>query len=125
MRLNHIDLHTPDVASTRDFLINFFGLRLVETRGVDGLAILEDDSGLEIVISRPVAKLGGSDAVMAGVNTFHIGFILPNREAVDAQYERLLRAGADISGAPREIRGGWLFYCSAPGRILVEVGCRQ
>jgi catechol 2,3-dioxygenase-like lactoylglutathione lyase family enzyme len=125
MRLNHIDLHVPDVAATRDFFVSFFGLRHVETRGSNGLAILQDEGGLEIVVSQPIAKFGGADAVSAGANTFHIGFILPNREMVDAQYETLRQAGAEISGPPREIRGGWLFYCYAPGRILVEVGCRS
>ena len=25
---------------------------------------------------------------------------------------------------PRDIHGGYVFYCTAPGNILVEVGCR-
>ncbi|NLS15966.1 VOC family protein [Rhizobium sp. P40RR-XXII] len=124
MRLNHLDLHVPDVASTRDFLVTAFGLTEVETRGANGLAILRDDAGLELVISRPGEKFGGADTVTVGRNTYHIGFILPSREAVDAQYERVKAAGHEIWQPPAAIRGGWLFYCFAPGRILIEVGWR-
>jgi catechol 2,3-dioxygenase-like lactoylglutathione lyase family enzyme len=122
--LNHLDLHVPDVAATRDFLIEHFALTEVETRGTDGLAILNDDAGLELVISHPVAKFGSADQVSAGVATYHIGFILPSRDDVDALYERLVAANALIWNAPRAMRGGWVFYCFAPGRILIEIGFR-
>ncbi|WP_235364681.1 VOC family protein [Sphingomonas sp. ERG5] len=122
--MNHLDLHVPDVAATRDFLIEHFGLTEVETRGADGLAILNDDAGLEIVISRPIAKFGGMDQISLGRATYHIGFILPVREAVDALHARLVAADAEIWNAPSAIRGGWVFYCFAPGRILIEVGWR-
>ncbi|MFK0165521.1 VOC family protein [Rhizobium sp. NPDC090279] len=125
MRLNHLDLHVPDVAATRDFLVAAFGLTEVETRGANGLAILRDDAGLELVISRPVEKFGGSDTVAVGRNTYHIGFILPSREAVDAQYEKVRATGCEVWKPPAAVRGGWLFYCFAPGRILIEVGWRQ
>ncbi|QNQ10152.1 VOC family protein [Sphingomonas alpina] len=124
MRLNHLDLHVPDVAATRDFLIEHFGLAEIEMRGADGLAILNDDAGLELVISRPVAKFGGADQVSTAVATYHIGFILPSRGEVDALYAQLVAADAAIWNAPRAMRGGWVFYCFAPGRILIEVGFR-
>lgn len=125
MRLNHLDLHVADVATTRDFLVHHFGLRHVETRGRDGLAILYDGAGLELVISHAVAKFGGANADVIGANTYHIGFIVPTRDEVDRLYERLLTADADLWGAPQAMRGGWTFYCMAPGRILVEVGWRE
>jgi catechol 2,3-dioxygenase-like lactoylglutathione lyase family enzyme len=124
MRLNHLDLHVPDVAAARDFFVDIFGLTVVETRGQDGLAILNDDAGLELILSRPVEKFGGADNLMAGVNTYHVGFILPERDQVDAVYQRLVAAGHEAWHEPRAIRGGWLFYAMGPGRILVEVGWR-
>jgi predicted enzyme related to lactoylglutathione lyase len=124
MRLNHLDLHVPDVGATRDFFVSAFGFVAVETRGAEGLAILQDDAGLELVISRPIEKLGGADTVSAGRNTYHIGFILSSREAVDAQFERVKLAGGEMRQAPSALRGGWLFYCFAPGKVLVEVGWR-
>lgn len=91
MRLNHLDLHVPDVAATRDVLVAVFGLNAVETRGSNGLAILRDDAGLELVISRPVERFGGADTVSVGRNTYHIGFMQPSREAVDVLFERANR----------------------------------
>ncbi len=125
MRLNHLDLHVPDVAATRDVLVSAFGLTEVETRGANGLAILCDDAGLELVISRPIEKFGGADTVSVGRNTYHIGFMLPSREAVDAQYERAKAAGCEMRQPPAAMRGGWSFYCFAPGQILIEVGWRS
>jgi hypothetical protein len=61
MRLNHLDFHVPDIAATADFLIRHFGLRLKDMRGQNGLAILEDDAGLEIVLSHAISKFGTAD----------------------------------------------------------------
>jgi catechol 2,3-dioxygenase-like lactoylglutathione lyase family enzyme len=124
MRLNHLDLHVPDIAAARDFFCQCLGFTEVEMRGANGLAILHDDAGLELVLSRPIAKFGGADTPTAGANTYHIGFIQPRREDVDALFARVKAFGAEVWNEPAEIRGGWLFYCFAPGRILVEIGWR-
>ncbi|MDL2410217.1 VOC family protein [Rhizobium calliandrae] len=124
MRLNHLDLHVPDVAATRDFLVSVFDFTEIETGRANGRAILRDDAGLELVISRPVEAFGAADSVSVGRNTYHIGFMLPSRVAVDAQFERVKLAGCEIWKPPSAMRGGWLFYCFAPGRILIEVGWR-
>jgi catechol 2,3-dioxygenase-like lactoylglutathione lyase family enzyme len=124
MRLNHLDFHVPDIAASADFFTRHFGLKLLGMRGQNGLAILEDDEGLEIVLSHPVAKLGGADQQELQRQTYHIGFILPERPDVDRMHQSLLEAGAALSGPPMALRGGWLFYCTAPGNILVEVGWR-
>ena len=124
MRLNHLDLHVADVAKTRNFFVTHFGLRHLETRGDDGLAILQDNAGLELVISRPIAKLGGADQTALGCVTYHIGFLLPSRNEVDALYARLVVANVELAAAPRAMRGGWAFYVTAPGNILVEVSSR-
>jgi catechol 2,3-dioxygenase-like lactoylglutathione lyase family enzyme len=123
MRLNHIDLHVPNVAATSDFLVRVFGLT-EEARPNDALRILHDERGLEIVISRPNPKLGGTDAVTTGANSYHIGFMLPSRDAVDMQYRLVCAALAAPPRPPGPMRGGYAFYCEAPGRILIEVGCR-
>ncbi|WLR94697.1 VOC family protein [Shinella zoogloeoides] len=120
MRLDHLDLHVPNVLETRDFFATHFNLVPTETRG-SGLAILRDDAGLELVISRPVAKFGGADTPTAGRNTYHVGFTLNARADVDRLHTALTTAGTEIWMPPREMRGMWLFYCFAPGRILVEV----
>ena len=124
MRMNHLDLYVPDVQATSQFLTKHFGLKLVEMRGQGGLAILNDDAGMEIVVSHPIEKFGGADQVTLERETYHIGFILPAREDVDRLWQRLKAAGAGDLEEPRAIRGGWLFYCTAPGRVNIEVGWR-
>jgi len=124
MRLNHHDFHVPDIAETADFFIRHFGLTLKDMRGNNGLAILEDDTGLEIVLSHAIAKFGIADQVELQRQTYHIGFILPDRADVDRVHAGLVAAGVELSGPPAAMRGGWLFYCTAPGNILVEVGWR-
>lgn len=123
MRLNHIDLYVPDVRATADFLIRYFELTLIAMRGQDGLAILNDDSGMEVVISRPVTRLGGADQQTLGRETYHLGFILPERKDVDRVWQAL-RDGGETPAEPKAMRGGWLFYCAAPGGITIEVGWR-
>lgn len=93
-------------------------------RGANGLAILNDDSGLEIVVSRPVEKFGGAEQQALGVVTYHLGFIQPERAEVDRLYRELKDGDAELVGEPREMRGGYLFYCLAPGRVMIEVGWR-
>ena len=116
MHLNRLDLHVADVAATRDFLVHYFGLRERATLGRDGLAILEDDAGLELVISHPVARFGGATPDTAGAYTYHIGFMQPDRVAVDRLYQALLASTAEVWGEPRNVRNRWLFYCIAPGK---------
>jgi len=124
MKLNHLDLHVPDIAATADFLIEYFGLRLVEMRGANGLAILTDDDGLELVVSHAIEKFGSADQSVSKTVSYHIGFIVTDRAEVDAIYQRLKTSKAELWGEPREMRGGWAFYCLIPGHILVEVGAR-
>jgi catechol 2,3-dioxygenase-like lactoylglutathione lyase family enzyme len=125
MRLNHLDLHVPDVAATCEFFVRVFGLTLVEMRGAAGLAILNDDSGLELVISRPHPKFGGADGQASGITSYHVGFILNTRSEVLAVFQAAKAGGADIWQEPREMRGGLVFYAYAPGRVLVEVMSRD
>ncbi|CDZ25254.1 VOC family protein [Neorhizobium galegae] len=125
MRMNHIDIHVSDVAATSAFLVRHFGLTQREMRGTNGLAILADDAGLEIVVSRPVEKFGGAEQHALGVVTYHLGFIQPERADVDRLYRELKAGDAELVGEPREMRGGYLFYCLAPGRVMIEVGWRE
>ena len=115
MHINHIDIPVPDIAVTRDFFVDRLGFAHVATLGQDGLAILKDDNGTVLVLSR--AKSGAAPA-----DGFHIGFLLESREAVDAMHARL-PAGVPCA-APRDMRGGYVFYLEAPGPILIEVGHR-
>ena len=124
MRLNHLDVYVPDIAATADFFLRYFGLELREMNERVGRAILYDDQGTEVVLSRPLSKFGGADQVELQWQTYHIGFILAERSDVDRLHARLVADDATVPGPPAAIRGGWLFYCTAPGNVLVEVGWR-
>lgn len=123
MRLNHLDLHVPDVAATTEFFTRYLGLTHLDTRANGGLAILTDGHGLEFVLSHAIEKFGTADQSNSLV-TYHIGFIVDDRETVDATHAAMQADGISIPHPPREIRGGYLFYVHAPGNVLVEVAAR-
>ncbi|HEV7308515.1 VOC family protein [Ensifer sp.] len=123
MRLNHIDLHSPVVAETASFLIDHFGLTLVEKRGKDAFYRLTDGSGLVLVISPPITALGGGDQVSLNAQTYHVGFLLPERAEVDDAYQLVRQSGVQVI-PPADRHGAYVFYAVIPGNILVEVGHR-
>lgn len=123
MRLNHLDLHSPVVAETASFFIDHLGFMLVETRGKDAFYRLADEAGMVLVISPPIARLGGGDQVSLGLQTYHVGFLLSERTEVEDAYRRILPTGIRMTD-PEERHGAYVFYMVVPGNILVEVGHR-
>lgn len=121
MILNHLDLYVSDVTATREFFVQHFGFRHQSTRGTGRLAILYDDAGLELVISEPIGKLGGAEQVAMDVTTYHIGFRLSSTKDVDDVFLGLHSDQSQRIDPPKKMRGRYLFYCLAPGNILVEV----
>jgi catechol 2,3-dioxygenase-like lactoylglutathione lyase family enzyme len=124
MRLNHLDLHVPDVTATTEFFTRYLGLKYLDTRANGGLAILTDGHGLELVLSHAIEKFGTADQSNGPV-TYHIGFIVPDRATVDTTHASMLAGGIELPTPPREIRGGYLFYVHAPGNVLVEIAARE
>ena len=53
--------------------------------------------------------------------TFHIGFFIDGKEAVDVIHRRLKEDGFDVP-APEETGHSYGFYVKAPGGFTVEVG---
>lgn len=104
MRLNHIDLHVPDVAATAEFFTTYLGLVLIETRVNGGLAILSDGGGVELVLSHAVAKFGSTDQAESRLVSYHVGFIVEGRDEVDRVYAAMATGGLGPQ-APREMRG--------------------
>ena len=118
MQLNHLDIPVPDVRSTATFFERFFDLKLVEMKGRDALAILKDEAGFTLVLS-PVRP--GAQALP---EPFHVGFHLDSEEAVRAMHARITEGGVERVSALDHRRGALLFYCYAPGPVLVEVAHR-
>lgn len=123
MRLNHLDLHSPVVTETASFFIDHLGFMLVETRGKDAFCRLADEAGMVLVISPPIARLGGGDQVSLGLQTYHVGFLLSERTEVEDAYRRILPTGIRMTD-PEERHGAYVFYMVVPGNILVEIGHR-
>ena len=125
MRLNHLDIHVLQPTATAAFLTAHLGLR--ETHRADNghLVILTDGAGFELVLSTPVEAFGATSQASLEWHTGHIGFILADRAEVDATHARMRAAGVTSLGEPRALRGGWLFYCVAPGHLQIEVGARD
>ncbi|KYF78901.1 VOC family protein [Sorangium sp. So ce388] len=118
MHLNHLDLCVPNVRETSEFFERFFGFRCQREKGRDALAILQDEAGFTLVISRLRAEDPTSYPAQ-----FHVGFLLESEAAVHEAHERMKEGSADISPV-REVRGGPAFYTRAPGGVLVEVSHR-
>ena len=119
MQLNHLDLPVPDVALAAAFFQTAFGFRCLESRGRDGMAILQGDGGFVLVLTRTRPTQPPQYP-----ERFHLGFLLDSEQAVRDTWQRLADAGAHPPEAPRAMRGGFMFYCHAPGGILVEVSHR-
>ena len=118
MRLNHLDLAVPDVAHTAAFFKAVFGFTEIETRGKTGAMTLLESEGFELVLTRASADTPPYP------KTFHVGFLVPAEQDVRDAYARLATAGTDLPEAPRLLRGRLMFYCRAPGGVLVEVSHR-
>lgn len=116
MHINHIDIPVPEVAATRDFFVRHLGFTHRQTRGRDGIAILHDDAGTVLTLSK-------SKAASAPKDGFHIGFHLETRTAVDRLYSELKENLVPVGDEPKSMRGAWLFYFEAPGSLLIEVAC--
>ncbi|WP_457356399.1 VOC family protein [Roseateles sp. P5_D6] len=119
MQLNHLDLSVPDVTAATAFFEAAFGFTLRQIKGNDGMAILDGEGGFVLVLTR------AKDATEPMYpKTFHIGFLLASEQAVMSAHARMLDAGIELAQPPRVMRGSLMFYCHAPGGILVEVSHR-
>ena len=119
MQLNHLDLPVSDVRSTATFFERFFGFRLAEMKGRDELAILKGEGGFTFVLS-PLRSDGPQELPAE----LHVGFHLESEDAVRALHARLTEAAVERVSPLDVRRGALLFYCYAPGPLLVEVACR-
>jgi catechol 2,3-dioxygenase-like lactoylglutathione lyase family enzyme len=117
MMLNHLNLAVSDVQRAREFLVKYFGLTS-EAKGNDTIAALRSDNGLVLTISNfnRVSEV----AYPAG---FHIGFGLGDREDVNEINRRLKEDGFEVD-PPAKDHGAWVFFFTAPGGFVVEVGSR-
>ena len=119
MQLNHIDLAVPDVVLTATFFKTALGFLEVQTKGNAGMVILRGDGGFELILTRI-----RESNIPLYPKTFHIGFLVSSEQEVKDAYSRVIATGIELPQPPRPVRGNLLFYCHAPGGILVEVSHR-
>ena len=114
MELNHINLAVNDVPACQVFLETYFGF-LPLSKANSALSILRNENGMVLALSN-----FNKATEVNYPEHFHIGFIQPTSEAVDAIYKRLTTDGYSID-PPRQFHGSWTFYLRAPGGFLIEV----
>ncbi len=115
MKLNHLTLPVSDVLATRDFLEKYFNLSRLGGPGTKRMAFLTDENGMVLNIFK-----AGSDGLPEYPQYFHIGFIQPSRDDVDAINLRLKEDGFEVP-EPSHQHGSWTFYFEVPGGFTVEV----
>ena len=118
--LNHVNLPVPDVASLRDFFVQYFAFTLIHAPAGGGMAVLRGEGGfiLNIMRRRP------DDADFP--YPFHVGFLFETPEPVHAMRDRLAADGVRCGEVEEMTRGGvasTTFYCFPPGGPMVEVSC--
>lgn len=114
--LNHLNLVVSDLDAADTWFTTYFPFS-VRTRH-RGLTVLDGADGFVLVLMR--ARESAPD-YPAG---FHIGFLVDDEEAVDAEYARLTAAGLDVPRPPRRMRGTYGFYFTAIDGVLLEVSAR-
>jgi catechol 2,3-dioxygenase-like lactoylglutathione lyase family enzyme len=122
MTVNHLNLTVPDPQSTSAFLAKYFGL--APGGGNAGIQMLRDAGGmvLTLIKARHEDLADGAAAAPAVryPSSFHIGFIRPTRDDVDAINARLRADGHEVP-EPSVQHGAWTFYFTAPGGFTIEV----
>ena len=117
MRLNHLNLTVTEVAAAAEFLVRYFGL--TNQGGNAGMTLLTDSPGFDgMILSLMKAR---ASRFPGYPETFHIGFFIESREAVD-RLSTELRADGFNAGVPAETGHSYGFYVQAPGGFTVEVG---
>jgi catechol 2,3-dioxygenase-like lactoylglutathione lyase family enzyme len=122
MKLNHLNLQTDDVAGLTGFFTRHFGFELLSMRGKSAFAILRGSDGFALNLMAP-----GKGEIAAYPEGFHVGFLQDRAEDVRAKHVELVSAGVESGEVQTLTRGGsatTIFYCWAPGRILVEVSAQ-
>jgi lactoylglutathione lyase len=115
MRMNHINLAVSNVPQSRAVFETYFGLRCLMAPSPETLVVLVDESDCVITLSN-----FNKATDVSYPNAFHIGFMQPSREVVDAIHSRLQDDGYAV-GPCKEFHGAWTFYFKSPGGFTIEV----
>lgn len=115
MKLNHLSFPSHDPARTAAFFERYLGFTLVLNAGH---CILKRP-GFDVVIE----DMRGS-AESSWPPTFHVGFELPSRAAVEALHAQMLADEVPMETAVISHERGSRFFCRAPGGVMFELNTR-
>jgi catechol 2,3-dioxygenase-like lactoylglutathione lyase family enzyme len=118
MKLNHLNLCVNNLSEAVTLFTDIFGFELADQKG-DVIAVMKDESGFTLVLSRLATLEGGIPTYPEG---FHVGFYVDTKEEVDQFCFRLMSAGlTNKESSPKSMRDGYTLYFKALDGILFEV----
>src|ERR1700722_1794068 len=115
MVLNHINIPVDNVEGSKLFFEEYLDFNCTEVKGDHALAVLKGADGFTLVLMSNSFSRNESASFPAA---FHIGFLLPTREQVINQYNKIKTSELDLKNEPSNMRGVFGFYFMAPGDIL-------
>lgn len=116
MKLNHLSFPSADTEATAAFFAQYLGFTIADTW--DRSYILKRP-GYDVVID-----YAGADAP-AWPKNFHLGFELPDLDAVQALYARFKAEGVQMETEIFNNGRGSRFFCRAPGGVMFEMNTRR
>jgi catechol 2,3-dioxygenase-like lactoylglutathione lyase family enzyme len=116
MKLNHLSFPSADTAATAAFFERHLGFTISGTW--DKCFILKRP-GFDVVIDH----VEGDKP--AWPRAFHVGFELPDLEAVNELYERFKAEGVEMETEIFNNGRGSRFFCRAPGGVMFEINTRR
>jgi catechol 2,3-dioxygenase-like lactoylglutathione lyase family enzyme len=115
MKLNHMSFPSADTPATAQFFAKYLGFTIAGEWG--GSYILKR-SGFDVVIDKV------TDHLPAWPGNFHVGFELPDADAVRALYDCFKADGVQLETEVFNHDRGSRFFCRAPGGVMFELNTR-
>ncbi|MET0070974.1 MAG: VOC family protein [Candidatus Thiodiazotropha sp.] len=114
--MSHVALNVREMAASEHFYVDLLGMEVEWRPDPDNLYLSSGSDNLAL----HKAPVGEFDEAAQRLD--HIGFFLPDPEAVDAWYAHLQAAGVRMRNAPRTHRdGARSFYCFDPDGTTVQI----
>lgn len=117
MKLNHLSLSVPDVATTSAFFKKYFQFEETDIKGNNIVIVLRDKDDFTLVLTTMKKNENSYPA------DFHFGFLLKQQKEVSFIFDQLKQDGYIEAEAPSKIRNSFGFYLRIPGGVLMEVSC--
>ena len=122
MQINHLNFPVTDVALTKAFFEKHFSFTCIEEKGNNMMAILNNQEGFVLTLMSTDFNRNGNSTYP---DAFHMGFLVNDRDKVNAIWQNLHNDGVSLEQEPHNMRGVFGFYFQAPGNILIEVSTQN